>query len=688
MSESPQAHHKSLQTQPNSNALTVKYSEPHNHDDYSTNSTSKQLIDIQINKVYPESPKSHRPALSDKNIAIRPTSKEDFVNQTPRRGSKRDNYNHSNSNKVQQDNKDQDKKNDKKLNLQRNFLLMDSEELQKNGIHGKRLALALLLRSKAYDVLMILLIVLYTVLIFIYFAFADQYFNDEANQKIFYIIELCILGIFVLEIFLHLLAFRMLYLKDYWNIFDLFIIILSVAFVLLDIFINNDVIDGILKIRGIFRLLRVFLLIRKLNTLRVKRDVQQRSLTANGYDLRSPLERVLEILNSLRDQIDVEQAKVIQDLNYCIKIISSNQLYEANLDFDGNSGDENTKDRNEVQKLLQNYSNKTTTDQKGRKTLGELGKQTTLPMSAWDDQKFQITTDKIEDMLGMNSQAKEELMRVDRLDFNIFKIQQETQDNELLSTFYYFTSTCGLKEKCKIDDVEFFTLIVAGACHDHEHPGFNNIYLQDTLDPIAVRYNDVSVLENHHIASSFAIMQQDSTMNVFAHLSKDQFKRARNVMIGSILGTDMSKHFSEAGKFKTRLGSLDFDPSSGDKDMTLYMMFHLADISNATKPWHICQKWTDLLFIEFFHQGDLERNRGSPISYLMDRTTVNIAKSQMGFLDVIINPSFVSADQVISLQEQLDHIQNNKEMWQTKFDEYEDQLSKDQDRIKMQPLKV
>ena len=59
-------------------------------------------------------------------------------------------------------------------------------------------------------------------------------------------------------------------------------------------------------------------------------------------------------------------------------------------------------------------------------------------------------------------------------------------------------------------------------------------------------------------------------------------------MIGSILGTDMSKHFSEAGKFKTRLGSLDFDPASGDKDMTLYMMFHLADISNATKPWHIC----------------------------------------------------------------------------------------------------
>lgn len=32
-------------------------------------------------------------------------------------------------------------------------------------------------------------------------------------------------------------------------------------------------------------------------------------------------------------------------------------------------------------------------------------------------------------------------------------------------------------------------------------------------------------------------------------------------MIGSILGTDMSKHFSEAGKFKTRLSSQDYDPT-------------------------------------------------------------------------------------------------------------------------------
>lgn len=59
---------------------------------------------------------------------------------------------------------------------------MDKEELQKNGITGWRLTLALLLRSKAYDVIMIILIVLYTILVFLYFALQDSIFTDPDNE--------------------------------------------------------------------------------------------------------------------------------------------------------------------------------------------------------------------------------------------------------------------------------------------------------------------------------------------------------------------------------------------------------------------------------------------------------------------------------------------------------------------------
>lgn len=74
-----------------------------------------------------------------------------------------------------------------------------------------------------------------------------------------------------------------------------------------------------------------------------------------------------------------------------------------------------------------------------------------------------------------------------------------------------------MSKKCKIDDLDLMSLVVAGGCHDFEHPGFNNVYLVEVRDQIAIRYNgkfeyltclDVSVLENHHIAASFLAMQE------------------------------------------------------------------------------------------------------------------------------------------------------------------------------------
>lgn len=101
---------------------------------------------------------------------------------------------------------------------------------------------------------------------------------------------------FVIEIALHIYAYNVLYLRDVWNLIDFIVILLSVLFVLLDMLLPESGFKNILRIRGIFRMMRIFLLIRKLNTLRVKRELVKRGLTKMGYDLRSPLEKVIDIL--------------------------------------------------------------------------------------------------------------------------------------------------------------------------------------------------------------------------------------------------------------------------------------------------------------------------------------------------------------------------------------------------------
>lgn len=125
--------------------------------------------------------------------------------------------------------------------------------------------MAKILRSKFYDVFMIILIILYTIFVFVQFGIDEQDFYDSIENQIF-ISELVVLGIFVVEIICHIYAFGILFLRDVWNILDIVVILLSIAFVLMDLLIkNNHALSGFLKIRGIFRLLRVFILIRKLN---------------------------------------------------------------------------------------------------------------------------------------------------------------------------------------------------------------------------------------------------------------------------------------------------------------------------------------------------------------------------------------------------------------------------------------
>ena len=56
-------------------------------------------------------------------------------------------------------------------------------------------------------------------------------------------------------------------------------------------------------------------------------------------------------------------------------------------------------------------------------------------------------------------------------------------------------------------ELEVFATLIAAAVHDVDHPGKNNQFLIETGHELAILYNDNSVLENHHLAMAFRIMQ-------------------------------------------------------------------------------------------------------------------------------------------------------------------------------------
>ena len=98
--------------------------------------------------------------------------------------------------------------------------------------------------------------------------------------------------------------------------------------------------------------------------------------------------------------------------------------------------------------------------------------------------------------------------------------------------------------------------------------------------------------------------------------------------------------------------------------MILDITIHLCDISNPSKKNQIYDKWVDLVFKEFFNQGDLEREAKKPISLLCDRETTKIPKAQLGFISYIVKPFFnIYCDMVPEIQPLIDNLNSNCERY-------------------------
>ncbi|XP_034039341.1 cAMP-specific 3',5'-cyclic phosphodiesterase 4B-like isoform X2 [Thalassophryne amazonica] len=222
-------------------------------------------------------------------------------------------------------------------------------------------------------------------------------------------------------------------------------------------------------------------------------------------------------------------------------------------------------------------------------------------------------------------------------------------------------------------DLEILAAIFAAAIHDVDHPGVSNQFLINTNSELALMYNDESVLENHHLAVGFKLLQEDNC-DIFQNLTKKQRQTLRRMVIEMVLATDMSKHMSLLADLKTMVetkkvtssGVLLLDKYT-DRIQVLRNMVHCADLSNPTKPLDLYRQWTDRIMDEFFHQGDRERERGMEISPMCDKHTASVERTQVGFIDYIVHPLWEAWADLVhpDAQEILDTLEDNRNWYQS-----------------------
>lgn len=127
--------------------------------------------------------------------------------------------------------------------------------------------------------------------------------------------------------------------------------------------------------------------------------------------------------------------------------------------------------------------------------------------------------------------------------YNEVAYHNKTHAADVWQTFYYFMKTCDFIETAKLDNLEQACCLIAGLVHDIDHPGHNNVFLINTKDPLAVRYNDMAVLESYHVATAFNIMFSHEEWNIMESLWLKDLKKWRKLIINLVLATDMSRHF-------------------------------------------------------------------------------------------------------------------------------------------------
>mmetsp|Transcript_15738 Transcript_15738/g.14240 ORF Transcript_15738/g.14240 Transcript_15738/m.14240 type:complete len:1270 (+) Transcript_15738:88-3897(+) len=233
---------------------------------------------------------------------------------------------------------------------------------------------------------------------------------------------------------------------------------------------------------------------------------------------------------------------------------------------------------------------------------------------------------------------------------------------------YMLVTTINAEEY--LSNHQIFGIVLSALCHDVDHPGNTNLFEIHTESILALRYNDKSVLENHHCSVAFQLMKKPSC-NVFGNYSTALSSELRKIMIECILATDMSVHFMLIDEIKTKISDdCDFHDHN-DKIFLSKILLHASDLSNPVRLFHISQAWARNISEEFNHQVALEQSLDLPVlGFMMTTDEKSFCNNESGFAKFVVAPMWrnlaILFHQLDPLIQQLD---SNLINWQKLLDE-------------------
>ena len=305
-------------------------------------------------------------------------------------------------------------------------------------------------------------------------------------------------------------------------------------------------------------------------------------------------------------------------------------------------------------------------------------------------------------MLDSFGLIDEKIMPIDKLDPFLISVTNQYLTStlyhnslhgaDITQTICLFFNNSNAEEVCHAQVIDLLSIIIAALGHDIGHPGLTNTFQINSSSDMAITYNDSSCLENFHLSTLFKTIRKDE-YNIFEKLSTQDYKNIRKKMISEILATDMAIHGKVLNNIRSKIPEhlltnekennknkikkfelitdINNEQTTNEEKQALFDYFiHSADLGHNTKIFKISLKWVKLLSEEFWLQGDKERKMNLNISFLCDRDTTIVPKSQVGFIGGFIIPTYnFLVIMFPNLSYTIENAKDNLNKWQKLADE-------------------
>ncbi|XP_024609104.1 cGMP-dependent 3',5'-cyclic phosphodiesterase isoform X9 [Neophocaena asiaeorientalis asiaeorientalis] len=215
-----------------------------------------------------------------------------------------------------------------------------------------------------------------------------------------------------------------------------------------------------------------------------------------------------------------------------------------------------------------------------------------------------------------------------------------------------------------LEDMEIFALFISCMCHDLDHRGTNNSFQVASKSVLAALYSsEGSVMERHHFAQAIAILNTHGC-NIFDHFSRKDYQRMLDLMRDIILATDLAHHL-RIFKDLQKMAEVGYDRTNKQHhSLLLCLLMTSCDLSDQTKGWKTTRKIAELIYKEFFSQGDLEKAMGNRPMEMMDREKAYIPELQISFMEHIAMPIYkLLQDLFPKAAELYERVASNREHW-------------------------